>query len=185
MSAETEAVLTVAGLMALAARTAPKACGLDSIAIEILTGKEQEKLGKKMIQIAEETGLVFFRINGEQVRNSNATVIIGVTGEKALGLNCGACGHTSCEDMIKAGVVAKSHTTDFRGPNCAFKVTDLGIAMGSAVKTAGIHNVDNRIMYTAGLAAMKLGMLSGCSIVYGIPLSVSGRNIYWVAPVDH
>jgi uncharacterized ferredoxin-like protein len=29
--------------MALAARTAPKAVGLDSIAIEIVTGKDQEK----------------------------------------------------------------------------------------------------------------------------------------------
>jgi uncharacterized ferredoxin-like protein len=40
-------------------------------------------------------------------------------------------------------------------------------------------------MYTAGLAAMKLGMMKGCTIVYGIPLSATGRNIYWIAPVEH
>jgi uncharacterized ferredoxin-like protein len=44
MTPESEAVKTVAGLMALSARTAPKAVGLDSIKIEILTGKDQEKL---------------------------------------------------------------------------------------------------------------------------------------------
>jgi uncharacterized ferredoxin-like protein len=50
MTAESEAVKTVAGLMALSARTAPKAVGLDSIKIEILTGKAQEKLANQMIK---------------------------------------------------------------------------------------------------------------------------------------
>ena len=185
MSAETEAVKTVAGLMALAARTAPKACGIDSVVIEIVTGKMQEKLAEKMIQIAKETAVVFFRINGEQVKASDATVLIGVSGEKTTGLNCGGCGYVSCTDMVKAGTAAKSHKTDYKGPNCVFKISDLGIAVGSAVKTASIHNVDNRVMYTAGVAALKLGMLKGCSMGYGIPLSASGRNIYWVTPVGH
>ena len=185
MSVETEAVKTVAGLMALAARTAPKACGLDSIAIEIVTGKEQDRIAEKMIQIAKDTGVVFFRINGEQVKTSDATVLIGVSGEKTTGLNCGGCGQMSCNDMAKAYAAAKSNKTDYKGPNCIFKISDLGIAVGSAVKTASIHNVDNRVMYTAGVAAMKLGMLKGCSLVYGIPLKASGRNVFWAAPVEH
>ena len=185
MSAETEAVKTVARLMVLAARTAPKAVGLDSITIEIVTGKDQEKIAKRMIQIAAETGMDFFRINAGQVKASDATVLIGVAGEKPLGLNCGGCGHASCKDMAKAFAASKSHKMDYHGPNCVFKVTDLGIAVGSAVKTASIHNVDNRIMYSAGIAAMKLGMLKGCTIAYGIPLKASGRNIYWATPVEH
>jgi uncharacterized ferredoxin-like protein len=87
--------------------------------------------------------------------------------------------------MAKAGAATKSRKADYKGPNCVFKVSDLGIAVGSAVKTAGINNVDNRVMYTAGVAALKLGMLKGCSMGYGIPLSASGRNIYWVTPVEH
>jgi uncharacterized ferredoxin-like protein len=185
MSAETEAVKTVAGLMALAARTAPKACGLDSIVIEVVTGKDQEKIAEKMIQIAAETGVDFFRINGKQVKASDATVLIGVSGEKSVGLNCGGCGHATCSEMAKAWAAAKSHKTDYKGPNCVFKVSDLGIAVGSAVKTASIHNVDNRVMYTAGLAAQKLGMLKECSVVYGIPLKASGMNLYFTAPIGH
>jgi uncharacterized ferredoxin-like protein len=185
MSAETEAVKTVAGLMALAARTAPKAVGIDSLTIEIVTGKDQEKIAAKMIQIAAETGMDFFRINGEQVKNSDALVLIGVSGEKTLGLNCGGCGYATCKEMAKAGAAAKSHKTDFAGPNCVFKVTDLGIAVGSAVKTASIHNVDNRVMYSAGVAAMKLGIIKGCTLVYGIPLKASGQNIYFATPIEH
>ncbi|MGD0079738.1 MAG: DUF2148 domain-containing protein [Methanoregula sp.] len=185
MSVETDAVTTVAGLMALAARTAPKAVGIDSLTIEIVTGKDQEKIGEKMIRIAAETGMDFFRINGEQVKASDAMVLIGVSGEKSLGLNCGGCGYASCTEMEKACTAAGSHTTDYKGPNCVFKVTDLGIAVGSAVKTASIHNVDNRVMYTAGVAALKLGMLKECSIVYGIPLKASGRDIYFAATIEH
>jgi uncharacterized ferredoxin-like protein len=65
------------------------------------------------------------------------------------------------------------------------KISDLGIAVGSAVKTAGIHNVDNRIMFTAGVAAMELGIMKGCSVVYGIPLKASGKSIFFDVPLKH
>jgi hypothetical protein len=76
----------------------------------------------------------FFRINGEQIKVSDATFLIGVSGEKSLGLNCGGCGYVSCKDMEIAGAAAKANKTDYKGPNCVFKVTDLGIAVGSAAK---------------------------------------------------
>jgi uncharacterized ferredoxin-like protein len=69
--------------------------------------------------------------------------------------------------------------TFFAGPNCAVRMADLGIALGSAVKTASIHNVDNRIMYSVGVTALALGMLGDCTVAYGIPLRASGKNIYF------
>jgi uncharacterized ferredoxin-like protein len=183
MTTESEAVRSVAGLMALAARTAPKAVGIDSIRIEVLTGKEQGKLADAMIAGAKETGFDFFRINGEQVRVSDATVLIGVEGQKTPGINCGGCGHASCAEMTKAVAAGKNKDAPYHGPNCVFKISDLGIAVGSAVKTAAIHNVDNRIMFSAGVAAMKLGHLKGCSVAYGIPLKASGKNIYFDVPI--
>ena len=58
-------------------------------------------------------------------------------------------------------------------------MADLGIALGSAVKTAQIHNVDNRIFYSAGVAALSLGYLPDCTTAYGIPLSITGKNIFF------
>jgi uncharacterized ferredoxin-like protein len=185
MSADTEAVKTVAGLMALAARTAPKAVGIDSLVIEIAGAKDQAKIAKTMIEIADETGMRFFQINGEQVKASDTLLLIGVSGQKALGLNCGGCGYPSCAEMMKACKAEASRKADYPGPNCVLKVTDLGIAVGSAVKTAAIHNVDNRIMYSAGVAAMRLGILKGCSVAYGIPLKSSGKNIFFDVPMGH
>jgi uncharacterized ferredoxin-like protein len=70
--------------------------------------------------------------------------------------------------------------TPFEGPNCTLRMTDLGIAVGSAVKTAQIHNVDNRIMYSAGVAARDMGLFSkDCTVVYAIPLSAKGKNIFF------
>ena len=58
------------------------------------------------------------------------------------------------------------------------KLIDLGIALGSAVKVAGDLNVDNRIMRSVGLAAMKMNLLVGDD-VEGIPISIKGKNIYF------
>ncbi|KYK38388.1 MAG: hypothetical protein AYK18_17455 [Theionarchaea archaeon DG-70] len=68
---------------------------------------------------------------------------------------------------------------DYAGPNCVFKLIDLGIALGSAVKTAGFLNVDNRIFYTAGTAAKQLGLLKGADIIIGIPLALAGKSPFF------
>ena len=179
MTVESEAVKSVAGLMALSARTAPKAVGLDSIKVEVLTGKDQEKLANLMIQQGKDLRIDFFRVNGEQVKVSDATLLIGVVGRTPLGVNCGGCGYADCAGMAKAVKAQKNKTPLYPGPNCVLKISDLGIAVGSAVKTASIHNVDNRIMFSAGVVALQLGMLKGCSVAYGIPLKASGKNIFW------
>lgn len=59
-----------------------------------------------------------------------------------------------------------------------FQAIDLGIALGSSAKTAGILNIDNRIMYTIGAAARKLKLLES-DIIIGFPLSVSGKSPYF------
>jgi uncharacterized ferredoxin-like protein len=183
MTTESDAVKTVAGLMALAARTAPKAVGKDSIVCRVVAGKEQEKLAARIDTMGKALGLDFFLVNAGQVRVSDATLLIGVEGTKALGLNCGGCGFPTCAEMVKAGkAAAKRKKSVYRGPNCVFKVSDLGIATGSAVKTASIHNVDNRVMFTAGVAALELGLLKGCSVAYGIPLAAAGKNPYFDVP---
>jgi len=186
MTAESDAVKTVAGLMVLAARTAPKAIGQDSIVCKVVTGKEQEKLAARIDAMGKALGLDFFFVNADQVRKSDATLLIGVAGMKAMGISCGGCGFATCADMVKAGkAAAKRKKSVYGGPNCVFKISDLGIAVGSAVKTASIHNVDNRIMFTAGIAALELGMLKGCSVAYGIPLKAAGKNPFFDVLIKH
>jgi uncharacterized ferredoxin-like protein len=34
-------------------------------------------------------------------------------------------------------------------------------------------------MYSAGVTALALGLLGDCTVAYGIPLSASGKNIFF------
>ena len=63
-------------------------------------------------------------------------------------------------------------------PADTYKLVELGIALGSAVETASGMNVDNRIMLSAGMAALELGILNA-EVILGIPLSVKGKNIFF------
>jgi uncharacterized ferredoxin-like protein len=51
--------------------------------------------------------------------------------------------------------------------------------LGSAAKTASLLNVDNRIMYRIGTAALKLKMLPESTVIMGIPISAKGKSIYF------
>ncbi len=167
-----EAIKLSAYLMSISARTAPKSKGEDDVEIVYVDGEEKEKLAEEMIRIGKEKDIYGFVRDGESLRKSEAVLLIGVSG-KPVNLNCGACG-MSCEELEKERKEGK----DYFGPNCAFKLIDLGIAIGSAVKLASIINVDNRIMYRIGTIARKLGYAKS-DVVMGIPLASLGKNPFF------
>ena len=178
--AQQQAVRAAASLMAAAARTAPKTRGLDSTEMLILDGEDLEILAKAMeAKVTEKNNKIpSFARDAKNIRGASAVLLIGVTGDPKnpkVPLDCGACGYPGCAEFIE---VAKSEGEDFRGPLCIYQVMDLGIALGSAAKTAGLLNIDNRIMYTIGAAARKLKLLDS-DIIIGFPLSVSGKSPYF------
>ena len=54
----------------------------------------------------------------------------------------------------------------------------MGIALGSAAKTAGVHNADNRIMYRAGVGARDMGLVDA-DYVMAIPVSATGKSVFF------
>jgi uncharacterized ferredoxin-like protein len=170
-----QAIMTELGiaaqLMAIAARTAPKSAGHDFVVIKIIDGEEMQAVADKMVEYGERKGKKNFDRDGDNVRNSPAMVLVGLKDARPLGLNCGACGHDRC-------LKPNTHQGEYAGPQCAFRLLDMGIALGSAVKTAGLLNVDNRIMYRAGVVAREMGLVDG-DVVMGIPLSATGKSIYF------
>ena len=169
-----EYLKTVAGMMAVAARTAPKAKGEDFIEIKILSGADLGKLADAMLQYGLESGKLNFDRDGENVRASDAVLLLSLKEPLYLGLNCGACGFATCVELEKA----LKEGPEFSGPLCAWRLVDLGIALGSAVKTASLFNADNRIMYRIGVAALRAAMIEG-EVAIGIPLSATGKSIYF------
>lgn len=169
---ELEIVKTVAELMALAARTAPKAAGQDFVELKIISGQDLVNLGKEMDQYGIETGKKNFDRDGKNVATAEAVLLLSLKNPRTAGMNCGACGYAKCSEL------EASEGPEFKGGICAWRVMDLGIALGSAVKTASILNVDNRVMYRVGVLARKLGLIEG-DIVVGVPLSATGKSPYF------
>ncbi|RLF56680.1 MAG: hypothetical protein DRN25_07665 [Thermoplasmata archaeon] len=169
-----DTVSLLANILLVAAKTAPKAKGIDDLVTKVITN-EKEKLAKEMEKIAKERGkkFEFFSRDAKSVRKSQCIILIGVKFKEPLGLDCGGCGF-NCGEVVKI----RKRGRDFCGPICAFKLLDLGIAIGSLVFQAKQLCIDNRVMYTIGAAALRLGLIDA-DIVMGIPLSVSGKNIYF------
>jgi len=162
----------VADLMLISARTAPKAVGKDYVVTKIIEGEDRLALAEGMVEFGQRTGKRNFDRDAKSVRGSEAVVLIGIKDAKPLeGLDCGACGAEKCIEI-------NTFEGEFKGPQCAFRLLDMGIAIGSAVKTASLLNVDNRIMYRVGVVAREMGLIDA-DFVMGIPLSATGKSIYF------
>jgi len=166
-----EAMDVVTALMEVAARTAPKAAGKDFVVVRTLKGDILRELAEKMVEFGVRTGKANFDRDGKNVAHSEAVVLIGIKDATPVGLNCGACGYEKCLKI-------NTFEGEFQGPQCAYRLLDMGIALGSAVKTAQILNVDNRIMYRIGTVAREMGLIDA-DFVMGIPLSATGKSIYF------
>ncbi len=169
-----QSIEVVAQMMEIAAITAPKTKGENYVQVKILLGEDVRTLGEKMIAFGKEHHRTNFDRDGRNVMNSQAVVLIGVKDAKPAGLNCSACGYATCTELEEAPSVEE----EFKGPICAYRLLDMGIALGSAVKTASLFNVDNRIMYRIGTVARANGLVDW-DFVMGVPLSVSGKSIYF------
>ncbi len=100
------------------------------------------------------------------VRAAQTIVLIGAEKKRRGVSHCGYCGFSDCEGCKKAG------------GNCAFAYIDLGIAVSSAVSIAALDMMDSRIMYSIGKAADEMGYEPDI-LWLGIPVSVSGKNIFF------
>lgn len=165
---EEKVCLRAAEAMATAAKTAPKGCGVDKIETLILTGEDKDRLGRELKEIGAKEGIDFFIRDGGNIEKSHCVLLAGVM-DTPLGLEkCGICGFANCGEMKKAG------------GNCTFNITDLGIAIGSAVSLAADMRIDNRVFYSAGKVAVEKGYFpKEIRVAYAIPLAASSKNIFF------
>ena len=155
----------------MAAVTAPKACGRDSVTCGVLVGEEIRQLTGKMVRMEQEIPNcrpIFIR-DAELVAQCPAVVLLG-SKRQSRGLTpCGLCGHKNCGDCRSVG------------GHCAFDDMDLGIAIGSACAMAADLRVDNRVLYTAGMAARRMKLLGeDVTTIMALPLSATNQNIFFI-----
>ncbi len=158
-------VIECAKQMMTAARTAPKAKGVDIIEISMITDDDIVALSNALHQIGENMGRGGLMRDADNILSAEAVLLIG-SREEAMCLNCGYCGFPTCGERTE-------------GVPCAMNTIDVGIAVGSACATAADLRLDTRVMYSVGYAALKLGWMPGCNYIIGIPVSASSKNPFF------
>lgn len=173
---EEKAVLQTAARMCAAARTAPKAHGKDTLHTLVLTGEEKELLAQKMEAVGlREMGdkmSTWYGRDAANLRAAQAVILIGAEQRWRGVPHCGFCGFHDCKNC-----------KEVHG-NCALAYVDLGIALSSAVTAAAMDMVDSRIMYSVGKAAAEMDYAENV-LWLGIPISVSGKNIFFDRGIFH
>lgn len=147
-------IKTIANLISIASRNSTGDFGKSFTEVTILDEAEKDMLVEEMFQMSDSRDEEIFVSKGEEIDKSDAVILLGAKEHPGYGIDCKACGFDDCESFEEAEKVEDI----LEGPNCTYRMIELGIAIGAALKTAGMNSVDAEIMVHAGLAAKHLGL---------------------------
>lgn len=83
----------------------------------------------------------FFIRNAGNVAGSAACIINGIRGQETLGINCIMCGYDTCSNRLPPRETGTPPGITCCRAQLPSQNGDLGVAVGTAVKTASLHDV--------------------------------------------
>ncbi len=181
-----DTVRQVAKLMAAAAITAPKSGGQLFLAgkpnfVETVIVDDRVTLaalaGWMRARGAERRESIWFR-DAAVAEAVDAVLFVGLASWYPPNYDCGACGYATCAEFLHetAALRRDSDELEFAGPTCNLRDIDLGIAIGSAAKTAALHSIDCRCQTRVAVAARKTGVIAA-DIAVALSLSMTAKAI--------
>jgi uncharacterized ferredoxin-like protein len=184
-----DALRHVAGLCAVAAMTAPKSGGQLFLKgskpfIETVIVEDREVL-KHLADWLRARGStlkdpIWFR-DADTTEKLDLVLFIGLAKWYPPLYDCGACGYATCAEFLRATPTYRaqgSEDWEFPEPICQLRCIDLGIAVGSAAKTASLNNVDTRCQTRIAAAARHCGVIEA-DLAVALSMSVSHKNIFF------
>jgi uncharacterized ferredoxin-like protein len=181
-----ETVRQVAKLTAAAAITAPKSGGQlfiqgkhNFIETVIVDDVETKHALAEWIRARgkERREAIWFR-DAQVAESVDAILFVGLSDWYPPNYDCGACGYATCAEFIHetAALRADSAELEFAGPTCNLRDIDLGIAVGSAAKTAAIHSIDCRCQTRVAVAARKTDVIAA-DVAVALSLSMTAKAV--------
>jgi len=179
-------VRQAARLMAGAAITAPKSGGqlflqggklfMETVIVE--DGETLSRLARWMRARGKERRETIWFRDAEVAEALDAVLFVGLSGWYPPNYDCGACGYATCAEFLNAtkDLRQQSAELEFIGPQCNLRDIDLGIAVGSAAKTAALLSVDCRCQTRIAVAARKLGIIKA-DVAVALSLSLTHKNL--------
>ena len=184
-----DSIRHVAKLCAVAAMTAPKSGGQLFLKgatpfIETVIVEDKATL-KRLADWLREQGqklkeAIWYR-DADTAEKLDLVLFIGLAKWYPPQYDCGACGYETCADFLKARPGHHSEASadwQFAGPICQLRCIDLGIAVGSAAKTASLNNIDARCQTRIAAAARHLQIIKA-DLAVALSMSVSHKNIFF------
>src|SRR5205809_1575581 len=182
----TETVRQAARIMAGAAMTGPKSGGqlflkgspvfLETVIVD--DSQTRKRLADWMrARGRERRETIWFR-DAEVAEAVDAVLFVGLADWYPPNYDCGACGYATCAEFLVATKKLRddSRELEFAGPHCNLRDIDLGIAVGSAAKTAALLSVDCRCQTRIAVAARKLGIIKS-DVAVGMSLSLTHKAV--------
>lgn len=183
------ALKNVAQLCAVAAMTAPKSGGQLFLRgskpfLETVIVDDKETLQRLAGWLRDRGGKLkspIFLRDAETTDKVDLILFIGLRKWYPPMYDCGACGYGTCNEFLRdvpTHHAEASKDWEFLGPICQIRCIDLGIAVGSAAKLAGINNIDTRCQTRVAAAARHLGIIQS-DLAVALSMSVSHKNIFF------
>jgi uncharacterized ferredoxin-like protein len=184
-----DALRHVAQLCAVAAMTAPKSGGQLFLKgatpfIETVIVEDKATL-KRLADWLREQGQqhkeAIWHRDADTAEKLDLVLFIGLAEWYPPQYDCGACGFGTCAEFLQARPGHKSDSSaawQFDGPICQLRCIDLGIAVGSAAKTASLNNIDTRCQTRIAAAARHLKVIQS-DVAVALSMSVSHKNIFF------
>ncbi len=181
-----DTVRQAARLMAGAAITAPKSGGqlflqggklfMETVIVE--DGETLSRLARWMRARGKERRETIWFRDAEVAEALDAVLFVGLSGWYPPNYDCGACGYATCAEFLNATnrLRQESDELEFIGPQCNLRDIDLGIAVGSAARTAALLSVDCRCQTRIAVAARKLGIIKA-DVAVALSLSLTHKNL--------
>ena len=189
----THAIRQVAELCAVAAMTAPKSGGqlflkgsrpfMETVILD--DPSVLHRLAEWMRARGNRLRAPLWIRDADTAEKLDLVLFIGLSQWYPPIYDCGACGYGTCAEFLRAqGAYRKaegSEDWEFPGPICQLRAVDLGVAIGSAAKTAALHNVDARCQTRLASAARHNGIIDA-DLAVALSMSITHKNIFFDKP---
>lgn len=185
-----EAVKIAARLLLASGTTSPRVGGVGECTVHILDDEcDIEELVQQVEKMSgEKKSWNFFMRDAAMLRDSDAVLII--TSLRSLtdpsDINCNMCGFLTCEYMREREKLEKGKGVAYTGPLCSFRATNVAYALNGMVTQAKHLGIDFGIFWSAGAAAMRMGVLprdTGFAVALGI--SVTEKSPFRDIPLKY
>jgi uncharacterized ferredoxin-like protein len=185
-----EAVRIAARMLLASGTTSPRVGGVGECTIHVIEDQcDIEDLCQQIETMADENkGWDFFKRDAAILRDADAVMVI--TSLRSLtdpaDINCNMCGKLTCEYLKEEDKLPREPGVAFTGPLCIFRANNIGYAIDGIVSQARNLGIDYGVYWSAGAAAMRLGLLpKAAGFAVAVAISVTEKSPFRDIPLSY